>query len=74
MDTLYRILAMPLNWFYQISGNYVIAMVLYAVLIKLVLFPFGLKQQKNMVKQAALRPKEMAIRKRYAGRDDKKPR
>ena len=63
---------MPLNWFYQISGNYVIAMVLYAVLIKLVLFPFGLKQQKNMVKQAALRPKEMAIRKRYAGRDDKK--
>ena len=72
MDTLYRILAMPLNWFYQISGNYVIAMVLYAVLIKLVLFPFGLKQQKNMVKQAALRPKEMAIRKRYAGRDDKK--
>lgn len=25
-----------------------------------------------MVKRAALRPKEMAIRKRYAGRDDKK--
>ena len=32
LDTLYRILAMPLNWFYQISGNYVIAMVLYAML------------------------------------------
>lgn len=47
-------------------------MILYAVLIKIVLFPFGMKQQKNMIKQASLRPKEMAIRKRYAGRNDKK--
>ncbi|MCI8589112.1 MAG: YidC/Oxa1 family membrane protein insertase [Clostridiales bacterium] len=72
MDSLYRILAMPLNWFYNISGNYVIAMILYGLLIKLVLFPFGVKQQKSMLKQASMRPKEMAIRKRYAGRDDKK--
>ena len=63
---------MPLNWFYNISGNYVIAMILYGLLIKLVLFPFGVKQQKSMLKQASMRPKEMAIRKRYAGRNDKK--
>ena len=31
----------------------------------------SIKQQKNMLKQAKLRPKEQAIRKRYAGRDDK---
>jgi len=72
LDTLYQILAMPLNWFYNISGNYVIAMILYGLLIKLVLFPFGVKQQKSMLKQASMRPKEMAIRKRYAGRNDKK--
>ena len=72
LDALYRILALPLTWFYDFTGNYVVAMILYAVLIKIVLFPFGMKQQKNMIKQASLRPKEMAIRKRYAGRNDKK--
>lgn len=72
LDALYRILALPLTWFYSLTGNYVVAMILYAVLIKIVLFPFGIKQQKNMIKQATLRPKEMAIRKRYAGRTDKK--
>lgn len=72
MDTLYRILAMPLSWFYQISGSYIVAMILYGILIKVVLFPFGVKQQKGMIRQAQMRPKEMAIRKRYAGRDDRK--
>ena len=32
--------------------------------------PFAIKQQKNSIKQAKLRPKEMAIRKKYAGRND----
>lgn len=63
---------MPLQWFYTLSGSYIVAMVLYALLIKIVLFPFGIKQQKGMIRQAKIRPKEMAIRKRYAGRDDRK--
>ena len=72
MDAIFRILALPLNWFYHLTNNYVIALILYAVLIKIALFPLGIKQQKGMVKQASMRPKEMAIRKRYAGRTDKK--
>ncbi len=48
-----------------------IALIIFAFVIKLILFPLGMKQQKNSVKQAALRPKEMAIRKKYAGRTDK---
>lgn len=48
-----------------------IALALFAIVVKLLLFPLGIKQQKNSVKQAALRPKEMAIRKKYAGRNDK---
>ncbi len=72
LDALYRILALPLTLFYDWTGNYVVAMILYAILIKIVLFPFGIKQQKNMMKQASIRPKEMAIRKKYAGRDDRK--
>jgi membrane protein insertase, YidC/Oxa1 family, C-terminal domain len=47
-----------------------ISLILFAIFMKLVLFPLGIKQQKNSVKQASLRPKEMAIRKKYAGRVD----
>ncbi len=55
----------------KIVGNqYILALLLFAIIIEIVLLPFGIKQQKNSIKQAMLRPKEMAIRKKYAGRDD----
>lgn len=54
-----------------LGNNYVLALLLFALAMQILLSPFGIKQQKNMVKQAYLRPKEMAIRKKYAGRNDK---
>lgn len=54
-----------------VNGNYVIALLLFALVMQILLSPFGIKQQKNMIKQAYLRPKEMAIRKKYAGRNDR---
>ena len=53
------------------KGNYFLAILLFAVFVELVLLPFGIIQQKKSIKQARLRPKELAIRKKYAGRDDK---
>ena len=66
----------PLGWILKIfsnisGGNYLVAILLFAVLFEIILLPFGIKQQKNSIKQARMRPKEMAIRKKYAGRDDK---
>lgn len=52
-------------------GNYVIGICVFAIIIELLMLPFSIKQQKNSIRQATLRPKEMAIRKKYAGRDDK---
>lgn len=60
--------------FYQITGNYAVALVLFAVLVKLVMLPLSIRQQKSSIKQAQLRPKERAIRKRYAGRTDNEAR
>lgn len=54
-----------------VGNNYVIALLLFALAMQILLCPFGIKQQKNMVKQAYLRPKEMAIRRKYAGRNDR---
>ena len=59
------------TWFGKLDGNYVIAMLLFALAMQLLLCPFGIIQQKNMVKQAKLRPMEYIIRKKYAGRNDR---
>lgn len=71
MDLLNKPIGWIINLCYKIIPNYALALLLFAIVMKLLLFPFGIKQQKNMLRQAKLRPKEMAIRKRYAGRDDK---
>lgn len=62
-----------IGWMYEhlCFQNYMLTLVLFALFIKLILFPFGIKQQKNTLKQAKLRPMEMAIRKKYAGRNDR---
>lgn len=54
----------------SITGNYVIALFLFAVIVELVMLPFSIKQQKNQIRQAKLRPKEQAIRNKYKGRTD----
>ena len=66
----------PLGWILKlcsniVGGNYLFAILIFAIIVEVILLPFGIKQQKNSIKQARLRPKEMAIRKKYAGRDDK---
>ncbi|MBO5275461.1 MAG: membrane protein insertase YidC [Clostridia bacterium] len=73
-ENIFDILNVPLGFIirvsYALTNNYAIALLLFAIVIKVLLFPLGWKQQKNMVKQASLRPKEQAIRSKYAGRDD----
>ena len=56
---------------YHLTHNYALALFLFALVMQIILFPLGIKQQKNSVKQAKLSPKEKAIRKKYAGRNDK---
>ncbi len=52
------------------GGNYLLGICIFAILFELLLLPLSIKQQKNSIKQAKLRPKEMAIRRKYAGRND----
>ncbi len=70
IDWILGLLGNLLGFFNNITGNYLIAVLLFAVLFKILLFPFSIKQQKTQLKQASLRPKEMAIRNKYKGRDD----
>ena len=52
-------------------GGYALALLLFTLICQIILFPFGIKQQKNSQKQARLRPKENVIRRRYNGRTDR---
>ena len=74
MQALCNIINIPFSWvirfFYGLTNNYMVALLLFAIVVKVVLFPIGIKTQKNMVKQASLRPREAAIRAKYAGRTD----
>ena len=60
-----------LAWLDSLTGSYMIALLLFAFAIEVLLLPLGIKQQKTSIKQAKLRPKEMAIQKKYAGRNDR---
>lgn len=72
MDWLYSIFGKILEFFSDklMGGNYLLGLLLFAVLVKIIMLPFGIKQQKTSIRQAKIRPKEEAIRKKYKGRTD----
>lgn len=55
-----------------ISGNYYfIALFFFALIMQIVLLPLAIKQHKSTIMQKKMRPKEMAIRNKYKGRNDR---
>ena len=67
MSGLFHIIRIPfgflIKWLYNLCNNYFVAILIFSILLKLIMVPFGIKQQKNSQKQASLRPKENIIRK-----------
>ncbi len=68
---LYNALGSMLAWFSGWSGSYVIALLLYALIFKILFLPFAIKQQKNQIAMAKLQPKIELIRAKYRGRTDR---
>ncbi len=75
-DTLLGWIGVALGWITNVlaGGYYIIGICIFAILIEILMLPLAIKQHKSSIKQAALKPKEMAIRKKYAGRDDQATR
>lgn len=71
MGNFRDILAIPfgyaLGWLYDICGNYLIALVIITLVLRLILLPSSIKQQKNSAKQMRLQAKVNKIRAKYAG-------
>lgn len=61
-----------LLWFlYKIFRNYGVAIILFTVILKVVLFPTSIKQQKSMASQTKLAEKQKELQKKYANNKQK---
>lgn len=71
MTQFYDTLAIPFGWimhfFYNFSNNYLLSLIILVLLVKLILIPSSISQQKGSAKQVRLQPKVNRIRQRYAG-------
>lgn len=72
LDSVLVVIGKILNGITNTVGfkSYVLGICLFAIVIEILMLPFSVKQQKNSIKQAKLRPKEMAIKNKYKGRND----
>ena len=70
LSWLYELLGAMLGFFGDKLGGYAIALLLYALIFKIVFLPFSIKQQKNQIAMAKLAPKIELIKAKYKGRTD----
>ena len=56
---------------YLAGNHYILALLFFALIVQIILLPLAIKQQKSQIKMAEVKPKEMAIREKYKGRNDR---
>lgn len=65
MNYIYTAFGAVLNFIYELVNNYGLAIILFTVIIKVVLLPLTLKQQKSMIKMQRVQPKLQEIQEKY---------
>lgn len=60
-----------LNWLYDIFNNYGIAILIFSVVLRIILIPITIKQQKSMKKSAELQAEMSEIQKKYKNNPEK---
>jgi len=60
-----------LSWLYQLTTNYGVALIIFAIVLKLILAPATAKGKKSTMKMSRLTPKLQALQKKYAGDQQK---
>ena len=60
-----------MDWLYQITGNYGVALILFAIAVQLILLPITAKSKKSTMKMSRLQPRIQAIQKKYEGDQQK---
>jgi len=64
-----KLITVPFGWLiaqlYQLTTNYGVAMILFAILVKLILYPVTAKSKRSSMKMSRLSPKVQEIQKKY---------
>ena len=55
-----------LGWLYQFTQNYGVALIIFAIVVKIILFPLTAKSKKSSMKMSRMTPRLNAIREKYA--------
>lgn len=75
MSALFGVIAIPLGWImkacYLLVKNYGIALILFTVIIRVILLPLNIKQQKSSARMAKLQPQLQKLQKKYANNKEK---
>ncbi len=67
MDIINVPLALLLKLCYMLVNNYGVAIILFAIITKVLLFPLGIKGEKSRLKQVAMQPKINALQQKFHG-------
>ena len=60
-----------LSWLYDFTANYGLALILFAIVVKVVLLPASAMSKKKSMKMSRLQPRLSAIQQKYAGDQQK---
>ena len=65
MGSISSLFGYILNFIYELVKNYGFAIIIFSVLLKLILLPLSIKQQKTMKKTAKIQEKMKEIQEKY---------
>ena len=75
MEWLYTIIGYPLGWImwlaYKVIPNFGLALILFTLIIRVLMIPLSIKQQKSTVRMKMIQPKMAEIQKKYANNREK---
>ncbi len=73
IDQLLNWIGIGFGWLINVPGfgSFILGTLYFAIALEILMLPLGIRQQNNSRKQARLRPREMAIRNKYKGRNDR---
>ena len=58
-------------WLYELTGNYGVSLLLFALTVNLIMTPFMAKSKKSMMHQSRLQPKLQELQRRHEGNQQK---
>ena len=69
------IVTVPFGWLlgflYELTSNYGVAMIIFAIIVQLVLLPMNAKSKKSMMKMSRMQPRIQEIQRKYANDQQK---